>query len=611
MPPLRMIVEAPGDVLAVDLMGPFPQSINKFIYTLIIQDHFSSIFAFIPLRAKSEAAGHVVRWILQFERLTSKKVKRLQSDNGGEFNSKSMEEFLAKEGIVHEKTVPYEHHQNGNIEQTNRMLAELGWSILIQAKLPTSFWTYAFRQAAWVFNRVLHAGQERTPYELVINRKPDLTMLRVFGCISILHNMVQRKDLTPKAKKMIHLGVAQDSQGWVFWDPQSGQWCRSSLVVFDEEDFFLFPAQSTTINQISAKNVYDGSVVQEIEAQDSAYNLIQISSSFCIGMPSTYHEAVNGENGKAWEEACREELRSLEDMRVWNEVRKPTDKQILGTRWVFTTKSNQQGDVICYKARLVVQGHRQVKGINFEETFAPTPTFETLWSIFAIASAYKWRVTTFDVTTAYLHSQLDEDIYIKAPLGVAVGPGMVFKLNKALYGLKQAGRCWWLHIKSILQVNEEDQSTYVYRRDGHMAILWIHVDDGVMATSDDTLWETLKRELTGRLKLKWDKEINSIVGIEKIRKGDTFVLKQTSLIDKLLSNDDNNFTAYEPLPQENLKSNKAVQMDREYLSKIGMILYLAQATRPDIMYAVNYLARFAMNTDDSNWRALNHLISYI
>ncbi|MBW0530556.1 hypothetical protein O181_070271 [Austropuccinia psidii MF-1] len=58
-------------------------------------------------------------------------------------------------------------------------------------------------------------------------------------------------------------------------------------------------------------------------------------------------------------------------------------------------------------------------------------------------------------------------------------------------------------------------------------------------------------------------------------------------------------------------STKAAQMDKQYLSKIGMIFYLAQATRPDIMYAVDYWARFVMNTDESHWRALNHLINYI
>ncbi|MBW0529651.1 hypothetical protein O181_069366 [Austropuccinia psidii MF-1] len=83
------------------------------------------------------------------------------------------------------------------------------------------------------------------------------------------------------------------------------------------------------------------------------------------------------------------------------------------------------------------------------------------------------------------------------------------------------------------------------------------------------------------------------------------------MINKLITLSTDSFTAHEPLPMASLKSNAATQMDLEYLSRIGMILYLAQATRPDIMYAVNYLARFAMGTDHSHWGALNHLIAYV
>ncbi|MBW0539442.1 hypothetical protein O181_079157 [Austropuccinia psidii MF-1] len=108
----RMIVAAPGDVLAIDPMGPFPQSLNKFSYALIIKDHFSLLVAFIPLKEKSGAAEH----IMKFEQLTLRKVKCLQSGNGGEFNSKLMEDFFRREGIFHEKTFPYKHHQNGKIE---------------------------------------------------------------------------------------------------------------------------------------------------------------------------------------------------------------------------------------------------------------------------------------------------------------------------------------------------------------------------------------------------------------------------------------------------------------------------------------------------------------
>ncbi|MBW0461389.1 hypothetical protein O181_001104 [Austropuccinia psidii MF-1] len=115
MPPSRMLVAAPGDALAVDLMGPFPQSLDKYNYSLIIQDHVSLLVEFIPLKAKLEAAKHIMQWITQFEHLELQRFKGLLSDNGGEFNSKLMKNFLGKEGIIHAKTIPYEHHQNGKI----------------------------------------------------------------------------------------------------------------------------------------------------------------------------------------------------------------------------------------------------------------------------------------------------------------------------------------------------------------------------------------------------------------------------------------------------------------------------------------------------------------
>ncbi|MBW0538339.1 hypothetical protein O181_078054 [Austropuccinia psidii MF-1] len=117
--------------------------------------------------------------------------------------------------------------------------------------------------------------------------------------------------------------------------------------------------------------------------------------------------------------------------------------------------------------------------------------------------------------------------------------------------------------------------------------------------------------LQSALMLKWDDEVSSIVGIT-IRKIDGgFELCQPALIGKLCSLDASNITASQPLPSMELVSGKAKTIDKEYLSRIGMLLYVAQATRPDIMYAVNFLACFSMNTTDRHWLALNHLINYV
>ncbi|MBW0482807.1 hypothetical protein O181_022522 [Austropuccinia psidii MF-1] len=142
-------------------------------------------------------------------------------------------------------------------------------------------------------------------------------------------------------------------------------------------------------------------------------------------------------------------------------------------------------------------------------------------------------------------------------------------------------------------------------------MLWIHVDDGVLVTSNDNIREKMKLNPTEKLKLRWDDDINSIVGIEIKQKGNSFYLKQPRLIKKLVEATDSQLTANQPLPEIKLESSPASQIDCHYLSAIGMMLYLAQATRPNIMYAVNYLARVVMNAQHDDWKVLKHLVDYI
>ncbi|MBW0538886.1 hypothetical protein O181_078601 [Austropuccinia psidii MF-1] len=610
--PSRWLVEQPGDVIVADLMGPFPLSFDKRAYAMLIQDHYSSLVTMYPLKTKSEAGGCLIDWIKKFNNLTNFSVKRVRTDNAGELNTNTLKNFFAEIGIIHEKIVPYEHHQAGKIERTNRTIAKAARSQLIDADLPATLWSYAFRQAVWIFNWVPHKENSKTPYELVVGRKPDITPLRVFGCKAFVHNLNHRKDLSPKARELIHIGIAEDSKGWVFWDRTSGTVYRSATAIFDETEREL---RVPAANAIEITNLFDPTMLQEMGAQDEALQATAAVCHLVSDSPSSYREAMNGVEKEKWAQAMKEELLNLKNMLVWEPAAGDKLKQALGCRWVYMVKRNQQGEVIRYKARLVVQGHRQIKGLNFEETFAPTPTFTSLRCLLAIASALRWELQTFDVTTAYLHSQLEEDIYVKAPEGATSLPG-ILKLNKALYGLKQAGRCWWNHLKNILNEvgltpNPEDQSTYVYDRADGRAMLWIHVDDGVLGASNKKLLDKLKLHLEERLKLKWDNTLGSIVGIEIKKEGNTFKLCQPQLIKKVCDITPSNITAMQPMPDMKLTSGKAERLDKEYLSRIGMLLYVAQATRPDIMYSVNYLARFSMNTNQQHWTALNHLINYL
>ncbi|MBW0501017.1 hypothetical protein O181_040732 [Austropuccinia psidii MF-1] len=150
--PSRSIVNVPGNVIVANLMGPFPISFDKKSYALIIQDHYSLLATLYPLKQKLEAPHIVIEWINKFDNLTKFKVKRLQTDNGGEFTSKFIGDILKAKGIVHETAIPYKHHEAGKIERTNCTITEAARSMLIDSGMHVEMWPYAFRNAVWIFN---------------------------------------------------------------------------------------------------------------------------------------------------------------------------------------------------------------------------------------------------------------------------------------------------------------------------------------------------------------------------------------------------------------------------------------------------------------------------
>ncbi|PLW51797.1 hypothetical protein PCANC_05580 [Puccinia coronata f. sp. avenae] len=175
--------------------------------------------------------------------------------------------------------------------------------------------------------------------------------------------------------------------------------------------------------------------------------------------------------------AMGEERKLLEDMEVWVEDVPPSDRwKILRAQWLLGTKQDMDGKIKRRKARIIVGGHWQENNFNYNETFAPTPTFASLQTALTVAEKLGWSVASFDVKTTFLHSPINEDVWVVPPPGHIVLPGKVWKLKKALYGTKQAGRCWWLHLKTTLEqleftANPQDQSTYTYQKDDGVAFL--------------------------------------------------------------------------------------------------------------------------------------------
>jgi hypothetical protein len=129
------------------------------------------------------------------------------------------------------------------------------------------------------------------------------------------------------------------------------------------------------------------------------------------GDPASYNEAMECADADKWKTAIHEEMSSLLKMNTWDVTELPPGRKAIGTKWVFKTKTNSAGEIVRYKARLVIQGFSQVEGIDFFETYAPVANIITVRTILAVATSLDWELDQMDVDTAFLNAPVEEEIY--------------------------------------------------------------------------------------------------------------------------------------------------------------------------------------------------------
>lgn len=144
------------------------------------------------------------------------------------------------------------------------------------------------------------------------------------------------------------------------------------------------------------------------------------------------------------------ELESIEKNNTWSLTVLPIRAKKIGVKWIFKTKRDENGEITKHKARLVAKGYSQQQGIDYSEVFAPVARLDTVRMIIALVAKRKWKIHQLDVKSAFLHGQLNEEVFVEQPRGYEKKgqEDMVYKLHKALYGLKQAPRAWFSRIKA-------------------------------------------------------------------------------------------------------------------------------------------------------------------
>nr|GEY11449.1 retrovirus-related Pol polyprotein from transposon TNT 1-94 [Tanacetum cinerariifolium] len=169
--------------------------------------------------------------------------------------------------------------------------------------------------------------------------------------------------------------------------------------------------------------------------------------------PNNVNEALKDES---WVIAMQEELNQFVSNDVWELVPLPKNMTIIGTKWVYINKLDENGVVSRNKTRLVVQGYNQQEGIDYDETFALVARLESIKILLAYACAFDFKFLQMDVKSASPNGFINEKVYVAQPLGFIdfEKPDHVYKLKKALYGLKQAPKAWYERLKAFLVKHE-------------------------------------------------------------------------------------------------------------------------------------------------------------
>ena len=640
-----------GEALHADLQGPMSEpSLNGSKLALVIKDEESSFRSVYFQRFKSESCENLEKFIKYTEKVTGNKVKIVRTDNGKEFIDMRVKTLFENNNITHELSAPYTAEQNGRIERENRTISELTRSMLLDNNLPEFLWAEAMATTVYVLNCIPSKGQRKlSPLEMFTKEKPKFTHLRSFGCVCWTRVPdIHRKKWSPRGKKCIFVGYTNTINNFRVYDPTTGKVFVSANVKFIEEKCDA----TKTIDQVANEETTDLEKLCEDDKNENNYdydkndddddarsdtteiiekppnsidwsnliNNIVLQANLTNCEPTNYSEVINSPDKAHWLRAMKEEMKSIKNNETYILTELPPGKRLIQCRWVFRIKRNLDGTIDRYKARLVAKGFSQKPGIDYFETFSPVARYDTIRAVLSISTAYKMDLIQFDIKTAFLYGELNEEIYMVQPPGFEDGTNRVLRLKKGLYGLKQSPRQWNQKVNDFFKSQnyhqcEADKCAFVNFENG-LTICVIYVDDGLIASDNQQQLTKLIDNLKSQFEVKVHRP-QVFVGMEIHQSDDksTIKIKQSTYVKELLKRFGMDQCKPISTPGDtNIKlssSNEIPDTQFPYQEAIGALLYLSIISRPDITFMVNKLSQFNCCYQENHWKAIKRIFRYL
>lgn len=334
-------------------------------------------------------------------------------------------------------------------------------------------------------------------------------------------------------------------------------------------------------------------------------------------VPKSFKEAVKH---KIWNDAMHTEVDAFEANDTWDVTTLPPGKKALTNQWLYSNKYNANGTIERRKARLVVRGNHQIEGEDFTDTFAPVAKMSTVRIILKLAATKNWHVHQMDVSNAFLHGDLDEEIYMKLPQGfTASDPNMVCRLKKSLYGLRQAPRCWYSKLTTALEEfgfshEYADHSLFSKVRGSTCLHILVYVDDFIIASNDATALQEFKDYLHRCFRMKDLGKLKFFLGFEVARNASGFYLSQRKYALDIIAETGLLGAKPSPVPMELnhqlARAEGPLANAAQYRRLVGRLIYLTN-TRPDLGYSIHILAQFMQKPLLPHWEAALKVVRYL
>ena len=329
---------------------------------------------------------------------------------------------------------------------------------------------------------------------------------------------------------------------------------------------------------------------------------------------------MNGPMADGYWKAAEVEIETLLKNETWEEVDRESWMNVIKSTWAFKCKRYPDGRVKKLKARFCVRGDQQIQGVDFNETFSPVVSWNTVRLMLILSQVMNLANVQVDYVAAFTQAPIDTDVYCEMPQGFRKD-GKVLKLKKSLYGLCQSPLNFYNHLKANLESIgfECQQSVDPCLFISPKCICLVYVDDTLFfAPKPEYIDEAIEKLRATGMVLEREDSVAGFLGVhvDRDETNGHIKLTQKGLIKRiiqaaLVEDQPIKHTPAKTSPLVSDKDGEPAEGTFNYASVIGMLLYLSGHSRPDITFAVSQCARFIHGTRKSHERAIQQIARYL